>query len=139
MDDIQQLQDINNFFYYGQQDLAFENKYDVYSLILQGTDKLFYARDFGGGVSNYLNFPVGFMIDIGVKFAIANAIAKRNQTVTDGRNNSKDRQVLVSQSSIDVDHSTPGEVNVNVQYFNKFDLSNTQTLASLGATLGVSA
>ena len=140
MNEVSQFKDLDSFFYYGQQDLSYENKYDLYNLVVSTKNNMFYFREYGSGVSEYINYPVGFMIDIGIKFCIVNSIARRNMTVTDGRNNSKDRQIICSQTSISVEHNDrEGNVDVQVEYFNKFDLGSNNALASMSIPVGALA
>ena len=137
MEEIKQLQSLDSFFYYGLQDLEYENKYDLFSLVTQSKRKLFFYRSYGGGAEQFLNFPAAFMIDIGIRYAIASSVAKRNSQVTDGRDNSKDRQILVSQETIDVTREKNGDISVNVGYIDKFNLENTNGLNNLSISIGV--
>ena len=125
---LEQLTSIDNFFYYGLQDLSFENKCDMYQLALQPKNSLYYNRSDGGGVQDYINFPVGFMIQVGIKYSLAGAVARRNSLVTNGQNNTKNRQTYTSQNAIDVQYSDKGNVDVQLNYYDAFDFTDLKSV-----------
>jgi hypothetical protein len=125
---LEQLTSIDNFFYYGLQDLSFENKCDMYQLINQPKNSMYYNRSDGGGVDEYVNFPIGFMIQVGIKYNLTSAVARRNSLVTSGSNNTKNRQTYTSQNVIDVQVSDKGNVDVNMNYYDAFDFTNIKNV-----------
>lgn len=125
---LEQLTSTDNFFYYGLQGLSFENKCDMYQLTLQPKNSLYYNRSDGGGVQDYINFPVGFMIQVGIKYSLAGAVARRNSLVTNGQNNTKNRQTYTSQNAIDVQYSDKGNVDVQLNYYDAFDFTDLKSV-----------
>lgn len=119
MDDIAVLKDFDMFFFYGQNDLDLEIKSDILINLLQGKRSLFYNRDSdASGVKDYENKPDGLDLRINLPYDIVSSMARRNQTVSAGENNQRDRRVAVSQSTIQVQpvSKSKGEISVTVYF-----------------------
>jgi len=128
MQSYQELIDLDNFFYYGLGDLVTENAADLWVLLFQNKNGLFYNRAEGGGISEFENAPLAFSTQILLKFNVASAVARRNQIVANGQSNMPDRRIAVSQTSINIQQNDNGEMDVNVLYFNYFDFKTPSSL-----------
>jgi len=104
------------FFYYDNINVPAINKNDMFQILLQPAKSMYYNRSYG--VETHLNFPQAGFNQLLLAYSIANAISKRNLSVTDGSNGFQDRRVAVSQSFIQVEDGAVGERNLNVYYFN---------------------
>ena len=104
------------FFNYGEIDLQDEVAYDLYELLLQPKRSMFYFRDGSGGVTDFENYPSGIQLLL-MKFEIALAISKRNNYVSNGDFNLRDRRVATSQEYITIDYDDKGNIDVGVLYF----------------------
>ena len=73
-----------SFFYYGMMPLDDEVHDDVLMTISQPRRSLFYARNKGSGVPEFENAPTSASVVTMLKYEVANALAERNLSVTDG-------------------------------------------------------
>jgi hypothetical protein len=117
---LSQLGSFDQFFYYGKADLDYENKSDALQLALQPKRTMYYNNDFGCGIANKRNFPNVIGLQILLKFEIATAFAQRNTVVTDGTNDTRDRRLAVSQTSIGFEQNG-GEMNCNIYYIQYYN------------------
>lgn len=108
------------FFYYGQNDIELENRFDVYQVLMQPERSLFYNRRESAGLEKYENNPNTISLQVFAKFSIANALAYRNFIVTDGSNNTKDRRIAVSQEAIGF-YPKDGELDITLLYFSLYN------------------
>lgn len=126
MADFNDLQNWDNFFYYGQGDIDTESRFDLYQLLLQPKRSLYYNRRESGGVSEYENRPNTIELQVFGRFEIANAVAYRNTLVTDGSNGTIDRRIAVSQNSIGF-NAKGNNLDVSVLYFLYTDFETPKT------------
>ncbi len=127
----------DSFFYYGQNDITVECINDVSETILQPKGSMFYDRSNGTDLAATRNNPRGGMLDFLMRFDIAAAIARRNSEVSDGSNNTKDRRVAASQSSVEIAYPPKGGADVTVSFIMFSGLRNIRNLAvSLPAGAG---
>ena len=115
------MQQWDTFFYYGQGTVEDENQQDILMLVKQPLKSLFYDRQFG--CDTKYNFPMSAISQALVAYSVANAIAIRNQNVSDGTNGTYDRRVAASQNAITVDDGKNGERNITILYINYADTS----------------
>ena len=106
----------DKFFYYDSVSVEDMNKSDLNEILTQPEKTLYYFRSFG--VDMKQNYPLSGFNSLLVAYSIANAVAKRNQSVTDGSDGFQDRRIAVSQSFINVKDRSTGERDINVYYFN---------------------
>lgn len=133
MRNLTELSDINIFFYYGELDLDLEIESDIMQLLTQPKKSMFYNRSFGCGVHENENYPNTLLLEIMMRFDIANGIYRRNLEVGDGTNGTKERRVAVSQWSI-VTERNKGNLNLAVNYIPFIDYKN---LKSTNLPIGV--
>ena len=123
------------FFFYGSNDLALENEFDLYQIITQPKRSLFYNRKESCGLSEYENNPNSLSLQVLSRFDIANSVAYRNTVVPDGTNGTKDRRIALSQNSIGFS-SKNGELDITILYFNFFNYADPKIfglpLSSIG-------
>lgn len=132
MDNTGQLKDFDLFFYYGQNDLDTETRHDVLCNLMQPKRSFFYNRSNDScGITNYENKPVGLSMQVLLPYDIVSSISKRNQYVSNGENESKDRRVAISQSLIKINFGLRGEVDVTVLYIPLATLKQTDVSVSL--------
>lgn len=113
-----ELSDLDIFYYYGEEgsNLEMETQSDILAGLIQPKRTMFYNRQDSSGVPEKENFPNSFILEISMKYNIANWVSFRNTKVSDGANGTPERRVAVSQDSIAVNYNNKGETNVNVQY-----------------------
>ena len=130
------ISDINNMFYYGINDLRNELRHDIVQGIIQPRGTLFYGRQFGAGVRDFESYPNGLTLQIGLRYAIVDFIARRNQVVSNGTNGTRDRRVAVSHNSIRITKDGPGNLNVDIYYIPLADYENPDRITvPLGVTI----
>ncbi len=120
MSSLQQLSDIDIFFFFGDNDLSLEIESELIRGILQPKRSMFYNRDEGAGIEDYENRPSGITFDIGLRYDIASWVSKNNARVTDGSGGYPDRRVAVSQNTIRIDRNK-GQSDVSVYYIPFFN------------------
>ena len=127
--DLKVLKDFDIFFYYGQNELEIETKSDLLQNIMQPKRSLFYDRALdSAGIHDFENQPEGLTLRINLPYSIINSLSKRNQFVSSGENNSRDRRIALSQSTIKIENNIKGEINVSVLYIPLADFKQTQNL-----------
>ena len=123
------LSDFDIFFYYGQSDLEIETKSDLMANLSQPKRSLFYNRALdSAGIYDYENFPEGPRVRVNLPYDVVNSFSKRNQFISNGENGARDRRVAVSQSTVRVEFSGRGNVNVTVLYIPLADFKQTESL-----------
>jgi hypothetical protein len=130
---LQELADINTFFYYGELDLTLEIESDIAQLISQPKKSMFYNRSDGCSVSDYENYPNTLLLEIMVRFDIAKGIYYRNLNVGDGTNGTQERRVAVSQWSIATERDG-GNLNIQVNYL---PFSDYTAIKSVNLPVGI--
>lgn len=135
MTQTEQLQDFDNFFYYGDGELSEETKSDVMQNILQPKRSLFYDRNLdSAGIPEYENYPISIYLTVVIPFQIVTSIAMRNQFVSNGEGDYPDRRVALSQATVNIERKNNGEMNITVLYIPLADFKETQQVtATLGA------
>ena len=130
MKDINELGDMDIFFYYSQNDIQLENENDLMAGLIQSARSLFYNRRDSAGISQRENFPIALMLNVLVKFDVVSWVGFRNTYVTNGSNGEKDRRLGVSQNFINIQQNKKGSIDVNVLYipFNDFSKKDTVTI-----------
>lgn len=122
----EELQDFDNFFYYGSGNLETETKSDILQTIIQPSRSLFYDRYYdAAGIEEYENQPNSVTMQVLMPFAITDAIAKRNTVVSA---NNPDRRIAISQNLIRVKSSGVNGVNVQIQYIPLSDYENPKKI-----------
>lgn len=135
---ISELKLSDNFFYYGENDLQQEISSEILSIILQPKRSLLYSRSNGSaGIEQYENIPNTVMLNILIPYDIMYAIAKRNNTVGNGQNGTKERRVASSQNLIKINQAG-GELDVTALYIPLSDINNKiQVSSKTGITGGI--
>ena len=121
--------DIDYTFYYGTSDINEETQHDLMQLLVQPKRQLFYSRSEGAGVVEKSNYPNAISLQIGLRYDIANAIASRNQQVTNGANGTRDRRVASSQFAIEFNQDDSGNMDVVVNYFMYSDFNTPKNVS----------
>jgi hypothetical protein len=116
MRSVEQLSDLDTFFFYGLIGLDYETECDIFAGVMQPERSMYYNRNEGCGVETAENYPNTAIAQIGFKYSIMNFIAWRNSVVADGSGGHPDRRVAASQSSIDVSADYDGNVDITVLY-----------------------
>ena len=120
------LQDFDNFFYYGLNDLQEEVKSDIMTNIMQPLRSLFYDRsNDAAGIKDFENKPNIILLNIEIPRRIVTSLFKRNLVVSNGSDGYPDRRVITSQSIIRVDDER-GLKRVSVQYIGMADLKQKE-------------
>lgn len=121
------------FLFYGDAPEDLEAEADLTCGLTQDSRSMFYHRDYGAGVSDFENAPDGLSLQVGMKYRVADWVARNNLEVSDGSNGTRDRRVLVSQGSVQVEPDGGGKL-VRVLYLRYADLMSPKVLAvPLGA------
>jgi hypothetical protein len=104
------------FFYYNEGLLSLEQEddFDLLQGVMQALNSLSYFRQEGAGIQEIENNPNGFILLLLARYNIVKWVAFRNSYVVV---NNPDRQLAVSQDSIDV-YQENNEVNIDVGYRN---------------------
>lgn len=113
--EITELNNFDNFFFYGLNDISKEIETDLYIGLVQPKRSLFYDRNFGSGIVEYENYPNTVAMQVGLRYQVSAHVARENQRISDGSGGSKDRRVAVSSNSIRVEHKGQ-ELNISVFY-----------------------
>jgi hypothetical protein len=130
------LADWDIFFYYGQLDTDLEIKSDLLAGIMQPKRSMFYNRADGAGASDYENYPNTLLLQVGLRYDIANWVNYNNTQCSDGTNDTIDRRVAVSQNSMEFT-AVRDALNINVYYIRYADmyaLQSVNTRIGIGAT-----
>lgn len=138
MSDVSELRDFDNFFYYGQGDLARETKHDVLLTLLQPGRSLYYSRELDSAdIDGFENTPNTIALAVLIPYNVVKALAKRNQFVGNGDDGTVDRRIAISQNIVRVrSNKNTGELNVSVHYL---PLVNLNEGAEVSTPLGIGA
>ena len=121
MADVSQLQDFDNFYYYGLGDLQNETAGDLLQILVQQKRTLFYSRSRNAaGIQE--NHPNSVKIRTLFPFDIVSAISKRNQSTGNGQNGTKERRVATSQNQVQVKQNG-SEADISVFYVPFVDIN----------------
>lgn len=131
INDLDQFQDFDNFFYYGYNQLEIETKSDIFQNLMQPKRSLFYNRsNDSSGIAQYENRPSSLALQINMPYDIVYSIAKRNQYVSDGSISGRpDRRVALSQSTIKLEINKDN-ININVLYIPLADYRQTEIIST---------
>ena len=121
---------MDQFFYHGKNDLTEEIEHDILLVLIQPKGSLFYNRAYGAGIPEYENMNSGLMMEIGLRFDAAEAVALRNTRVSTGEDGRPDRRALTSQRVIGME-SVGGEVEITVEYVRPSALGKRGTITFL--------
>ena len=113
-------------FYWGEIPLEEEIQMDVALVLGQPKNELFYNRAYGSGIPEIENSSSQILRQVGARFSAVQAIADRNNRVSDGTNG-PDRRVITSQSIIDVIEGE-GSLEIEVRYTPLFEVQRPQTV-----------
>lgn len=133
MSSLDEVSDINVFFFYGNLSDELEIEHTLMSALLQPERSLFYNRSDSVGVSAYENHPNNLILQIELRFKIAEWINYYNSYTGDGTNGSKERRIAVSQFSILFEQAEDG-LNIDVLYI---PFANYTQLKSARTSIGV--
>ena len=97
---LDEISDINIFFYYGALSDELETEHNLMTGLLQPERSLYYNRSDSVGVDSFENHPNNLMLQIQLRFQIANWINYYNSYTGDGTGLSKERRLAISQFSI---------------------------------------
>jgi hypothetical protein len=123
-----EISSLDNFFYYGELPIEDATRHDIAVGAVQPKRSLSYNREDSAGVDGYENFPNGFFAEVSLKYDIINWIGWRNQQVGDGRDDTLDRRVAASQSTIFVKRKG-SEVDINILYVALAKINEPQQLS----------
>lgn len=112
---LDEVSDINVFFYYGTLSNELETEHNLMAGLLQPERSLYYNRSDSVGVDSYENHPNNLMLQIQLRFQIANWVNFYNTYTGDGTNGSKERRLAISQFSIEFEQSEDN-LDVNILY-----------------------
>ena len=132
MSDVEQLKDLDIFFFYGENDLDLETKSDILLGLIQKKRTMYYNRLDGAGISNRENSPNALLLQVVGRYDIINWVSLRNTRVSDG-SNGPDRRVAVSQKSIKFTPDDKGNIDVAVLYI---PLNNIQSTSKVALPIG---
>jgi hypothetical protein len=124
---VQETSSSDLFFYYGT-DVEKECESELLNLVMNPRGAMMYNRRYGAGASDFENYPNGFSMQVVLRYQIADAVAYRNSTVTDGSNNTIDRRIAVSQNFISFIPNN-GELDINILYFLYSNYSTPRNLS----------
>ena len=124
------ISDVDCFFYYEQIPLDLATQSDLMQGLMQSRRSYFYNRSGCAGVSDWENHPNNLMLEIKLRYDIANWIHYNNTLIGDGTNGTIDRRVAVSQFSMIIERNTIGELNIQVLYIPYADYSSVQSLTT---------
>lgn len=97
---LDEISDINIFFYYGTLSDELETEHNLMTGLLQPERSLYYNRSDSVGVDSFENHPNNLMLQVQLRFQIANWINYYNSYTGDGTGSSKERRLAISQFSI---------------------------------------
>lgn len=126
---------IDNFFYWGMDDVSREIAADIYTGIVQPQKAMFYNRQYGAGVMEYENVPNSLAAQVALRYNVVMFMARRNQVVTNGQDG-PDRRAITSQSVVRVTSDPDGNVNLDILYI---ELGNYEKPKMISIPLGVGA
>lgn len=111
---LDEVSDINVFFFYGLLSDELEREHNLMVGLLQPQRSFYYNRSDSVGIDHYENYPNNLILQINLRFAIASWINYFNTYTGDGTGTSKDRRIAVSQFSILFEQA---EDNIDLEIF----------------------
>lgn len=115
MPSLDQVSDINVFFYYGTLSDEIETEHNLISAFLQPERTFYYNRSDSVGVTSYENHPNNLILQVQLRYQICNWINFYNSYTGDGTGLSKERRLAVSQFSIIFEQSQDN-LDIELQY-----------------------
>ena len=112
---LDEVSDINVFFYYGNLSAELETEHNLMAGLLQPERSFYYNRSDSVGVDSYENHPNNLLLQIQLRFQIANWVNFYNTYTGDGTNGSRERRLAISQFSIEFEQSEDN-LDVNILY-----------------------
>lgn len=100
MASLDEISDIDIFFYYGTLDEQLEMEHNLMVGLLQPEKSFYYNRSDSVGVDSYENHPNNLLLQINLRLAIANWVNYFNTYTGDGTGDSRERRIAISQFSI---------------------------------------
>lgn len=128
--------DINQFYYYGENDQGKEVEGDLELNLLTPSRSMFYFREYGSDLAEFENKPMSPITQMLLAYNVVRAVANMNTHTSDGSGNTRDRRVLTSQSQVSVEptnNRNNKDLNVSVGYIPMF---NTDRRGQLDLSLG---
>lgn len=122
------LKDFDVFFFYGELDQKIENESDLLAGLMQPKRSMYYYRQEGAGLDGKENYPNSIALTVGLRYDIVNWVGFRNEQVTDGAENTRDRRLAMSQNQIGFLQDKEGNLDISVLYI---PLSNYENPSEL--------
>ena len=130
---LDEVSDINVFFYYGTLSDELETEHNLMAGLLQSERSFYYNRSDSVGVDSFENHPNNLMLQIQLRFQIANWVNYYNSYTGDGTDGSKERRLAVSQFSI-LFEQLNDNLDLSVLYI---PFANDTQLKSVKTSVGV--
>jgi len=130
---LDEVSDINVFFYYGNLSAELETEHNLMSGLLQPERSFYYNRSDSVGVDSYENHPNNLMLQIQLRFQIANWVNLYNAYTGDGTGGSRERRLAISQFSILFEQANDN-LDVNILYIPFADYTQ---LKSVKTSVGI--
>lgn len=130
---LDEVSDINVFFYYGTLSNELETEHNLMAGLLQPERSFYYNRSDSVGVDSYENHPNNLLLQIQLRFQIANWVNFYNTYTGDGTNGSRERRLAISQFSILFEQSNDN-LDVNILYIPFADYTQ---LKSVKTSVGI--
>jgi len=124
---LDQTSDINVFFYYGTLSDEIETEHNLMTGLLQPERSFYYNRSDSVGVDSFENHPNNLILQIMLRFQIANWINFYNSYTGDGSGLSKERRLAVSQFSIMFEQSNDN-LDIELLYIPFADYTNVKSV-----------
>jgi hypothetical protein len=115
MASIDQLSHLDMMFFYGELPEDMELEHNLMSGLLQPERSLFYNRSDSVGVTSYENHPNNILLQVKLRYRVAEWINYYNTYTGDGTDGRKERRIAVSQFSIDFENLDDA-INMEVFY-----------------------
>lgn len=129
-----EISDINVFFFYGTLSDEIETEHNLMAGLLQPERSLYYDRSDSVGVGSYENHPNNLILQIQLRFQIANWVNFFNSYTGDGSSGSKERRLAISQFSI-LFEQTNDNLDMDILYI---PFSNYTQIKSVKTSIGIS-
>jgi len=110
------LENLDLFFYSGENDIETEIENELVSGLMQKRRSLFYNRRDGCGIAERENYPNSLTFNIRTRYDIAIWNSYRNSYISDGSIDGRDKRVSISQNGIDFQNDKKGNVDVFIYY-----------------------
>jgi len=130
---LDEVSDINVFFFYGNLSDELETEHNLMAGLLQPERSFYYNRSDSVGVDSYENHPNSLMLQIQLRFQIANWVNFYNTYTGDGTGGSRERRLAISQFSILFEQSNDN-LDVNILYIPFADYTQ---LKSVKTSVGI--